>query len=88
MQFTFLFAATAAVATLASATPAPDHSSVTESNHADPILNARGWDYYKWRRNNIPAEHLNERGWDYYKWRRSNIPAENLNERGWDYYKP
>ncbi|KAJ2213744.1 hypothetical protein EV180_006180, partial [Coemansia sp. RSA 518] len=78
------------LATLASATPAADHASATEPKQADPNLNARGWDYYKWRRNNIPAEQLNERGWDYYKWRRSNIPAKDakdINERGWDYYK-
>ncbi|KAJ2354162.1 hypothetical protein GGF43_003316 [Coemansia sp. RSA 2618] len=89
MQVTLVLAAVAAVVGIVSATPTVDPNNHAANAKQDvPDLSTRGWDYYKYRRNNIPAQDLSARGWDYYKYRRSNIPAENLNERGWDYYKP
>ncbi|KAJ2824171.1 hypothetical protein IWW50_003455 [Coemansia erecta] len=93
MQTTLVFAAVAAVVGIVSAAPTVDPNNHAVNAKQDvPDLSARGWDYYKYRRSNIPAKNLNERGWDYYKYRRDNIPtqeanANNLNARGWDYYK-
>ncbi|KAJ2689194.1 hypothetical protein IWW39_001656 [Coemansia spiralis] len=62
-------AASAVASVIPAASPAPLPAQANDLAAAAQDFNARAWDYYRYRRDNIPnSEQLNARGWDYYRY--------------------